>query len=79
MLRKIATFASALGTVGYLSVAGMATNIVLTDSTIPADASSLKKSNGWGSSEHFGPRSGAFSPALTLASDFRELSGSSAA
>ena len=41
----------------------------------PAMASSFKESNGWSSGDYFGPRAGAFSPALNLAADFRERNG----
>jgi hypothetical protein len=75
MLPRIATLASALGTVSCLSLAGLATNLVITGSVAPVVASSFKESNGWSSGDYFGPRSGAFSPALTLAADLRERNG----
>jgi len=75
MLRKFSALASVLGTVSCLSIAGLAANHVNTGSVAPASASSFKESNGWSSGDYFGPRSGAFSPALTLAADFRERNG----
>jgi hypothetical protein len=47
--------------------------VALADS--PAMANSFKESNGWSSGDYFGPRSGAFSPALNLAADFRDRNG----
>ena len=59
--------AAVLGTASFYSVVALASS--------PATASNFKESNGWSSGDYFGPRAGAFSPALNLAADFRERNG----
>lgn len=75
MLRIFTALASAPGPVSCLSVAGLATNLVITGSVSPVAANNFKESNGWSSDDYFDPRSGAFSPALTLTADFRQRNG----
>ncbi len=69
--RKIASLltacAAVFGTASCFSAVTLADN--------PAMASSFKESNGWSSGDYFGPRAGAFSPALNLAADFRVRNG----
>jgi hypothetical protein len=69
--RKVASLltacASVFGTVSCITVVALAGG--------PAMANSFKESNGWSSGDYFGPRAGAFSPALNLAADFRERNG----
>jgi hypothetical protein len=38
-------------------------------------AKSFKEANGWSSGDYFGPRSGAFMPAVNLAANYRERNG----
>jgi hypothetical protein len=38
-------------------------------------AKDFKEANGWSSGDYFGPRAGAITPSLNIASDFRERNG----
>ena len=69
------TLATALGHSGLVATAAVATNLAVVGSVSPVMAESFKEANGWSSGDYFGPRSGAFAPALNLAADFRERNG----
>ena len=79
MARKISALATAfvavLGASTLLTSSAIATNVVIGGSMSPLIAKSFKESNGWSSGDYFGPRSGAFMPAVNLATDFRARNG----
>jgi hypothetical protein len=79
MARKISALATAfvavLGTSTLLTATAVATNVVIGGSMSPLMAKSFKEANGWSSGDYFGPRSGAFTPAVNLAANFRERNG----